>query len=78
MTDAEFHRLTAELFPAPDRDAGARTHTAHREREHTLTALWADAETQAGIRTSAAQGPRLATRHRLLVRPGDHLTDPNG
>jgi phage/plasmid-like protein (TIGR03299 family) len=30
MTDAEFFRMTAELFPAPDRDAAPRTQTAHK------------------------------------------------
>jgi phage/plasmid-like protein (TIGR03299 family) len=53
MTDAEFARMTAELFPAPDRDAAPRTQTAHKNREYILTGLWADAGTQGGIRGTA-------------------------
>jgi uncharacterized protein DUF932 len=51
VTDAEFFRMTAEPFPAPDRAAAPRTHTAHphRKREYILTRLWADADTQAAI-----------------------------
>jgi phage/plasmid-like protein (TIGR03299 family) len=56
MTDAQFHAMTAELFPAPDHDAAPRTQTAHREREYILTRLWADADTQAGIRGTAWAG----------------------
>jgi phage/plasmid-like protein (TIGR03299 family) len=56
MTDAEFHRLIAYLFPAADSDASPRTLTAHRERTQILTALWADAETQSGIRGTAWAG----------------------
>ncbi|MGQ0846514.1 MAG: DUF932 domain-containing protein [Sporichthyaceae bacterium] len=56
MTDAQFHALTAQLFGIPARDAGPRTRNAHRERENTLTALWADAPTQAGIRGTAWAG----------------------
>jgi phage/plasmid-like protein (TIGR03299 family) len=63
MTDAQFHTMTAQLFPAPDRDAGPRAQNAHRERERTLTALWADAHTQAGIRYTAWAGYQAVTEY---------------
>jgi phage/plasmid-like protein (TIGR03299 family) len=56
LTDAEFARMTAQLFPAPDRDAGTRAENAHRERQYILNRLWADADTQAGIRGTAWAG----------------------
>jgi phage/plasmid-like protein (TIGR03299 family) len=63
MTDAEFAALTANLFPAPDRDASPRTVTAHQERERTLTALWADASTQANIRGTRWAGYQAITEY---------------
>jgi len=39
MTDAQFHAMTAELFPAPDRDAAPRTQNATSTR-YILTRLW--------------------------------------
>jgi phage/plasmid-like protein (TIGR03299 family) len=63
MTDAAFHAMTAELFPAPDRDAGPRTRNAHRERETTLMGLWADARTQANIRYTAWAGYQAVTEY---------------
>jgi phage/plasmid-like protein (TIGR03299 family) len=56
MTDAQFHAMTTELFGALDRDAGPRTQTAHKDREYILNRLWADADTQAGIRGTAWAG----------------------
>ncbi|MGQ0466122.1 MAG: DUF932 domain-containing protein [Sporichthyaceae bacterium] len=56
MTDAQFAAMTAELFPAPGRDAGPRAENSHREREHTLMHLWAEAATQANIRGTAWAG----------------------
>jgi len=54
MTDAQFHAMTAELFPAPDRDAAPRTQNAHLDREYILTRLWADADTKPHPRTAWA------------------------
>lgn len=56
MTDAAFADLTANVFGAPDRDAPARTKKAARRRNDTLTRLWADASTQAGVRQTAWAG----------------------
>jgi phage/plasmid-like protein (TIGR03299 family) len=56
MTDAEFARMTAQLFPAPDRDAPVRTQNAHLDRQYILNRLWADADTQAAIRGTAWAG----------------------
>jgi phage/plasmid-like protein (TIGR03299 family) len=78
MTEAEFQRLTAELFPAPDRDAGPRTQTAHKNREYILTRLWADADTQAGIRGTKWAGYQAVAEyidHHSPVRTrGDKAT----
>jgi phage/plasmid-like protein (TIGR03299 family) len=78
MTDAEFFSMTAELFGAPDRYAAPRTQTAHKNREFILTRLWADADTQAGIRGTAWAGYQAVTEyieHHSPVRTrGDKAT----
>jgi hypothetical protein len=56
MTDPQFARMTAELFPAPDRDAPSRTQNAHHDRPFVLMRLWADADTQAAIRGTSWAG----------------------
>lgn len=56
MTDAAFHALTDRVFPAAPADAPQRVKTAERDRAQQLGRLWADADTQAGIRETAWAG----------------------
>jgi hypothetical protein len=72
--------MTARLFPAaaPDRDAPLGTQNAHLDREFILTGLWADADTQAGIRGTAWAGYQAVAEyvdHHSPVRTrGDKVT----
>jgi hypothetical protein len=50
MTDAEFHRLTVDLFGDPTQAETKRSARTLRDRADTLTSLWADASTQKNIR----------------------------
>jgi phage/plasmid-like protein (TIGR03299 family) len=78
MTDAEFARMTADLFGAPERAASPRTQNAHKDREFVLHRLWADAQTQAGIRGTAWAGYQAIAEyvdHHAPVRTrGDKAT----
>lgn len=56
MTDAAFADLTATVFGTLDREASTRAKRAERRRTDTLTRLWADAGTQAGVRQTAWAG----------------------
>jgi hypothetical protein len=63
MTDAQFHAMTDELFPAPGRDAGSRAQNAHLDRKYILTRLWNDADTQAGIRGTQWAGYQVIAEY---------------
>lgn len=56
MTDAAFAELTATVFGTVGRDATPRAKRAARRRTDALTGLWADANTQAGVRHTAWAG----------------------
>lgn len=56
MTDAAFAELTATVFGTVGRDATPRAKRAERRRTDALTGLWADANTQAGVRHTAWAG----------------------
>lgn len=56
MTDAAFAELTATVFGTVGRDASPRAKRAARRRTDALTGLWADANTQAGVRHTAWAG----------------------
>jgi hypothetical protein len=71
-------RRPQSRFPAPERDAGPRAQNAHQDREYILTRLWADADTQAGIRGTAWAGYQAVAEyidHHSPVRTrGDKAT----
>mgnify|MGYP002653924401 CR=1 FL=1 len=56
MTDAAFAELTATVFGTVGRDASPRAKRAEHRRTDALTGLWADANTQAGVRHTAWAG----------------------
>jgi hypothetical protein len=78
MTDAEFARMTAQLFPAPDRDAPARTHNAHLDRQYILNRLVGRRRHQAAIRGTKWAGYQAVAEyidHHSPVRTrGDKAT----
>lgn len=63
MTEAAFDDLISRVFGSTNADAPARTRKAESQRRRTLTALFADAETQANIRGSAWAGYQAVTEY---------------
>lgn len=56
MTDAQFHALVSDVFGPTATDAPPRLKAVERARSESLSHLWADAQTQAGIRGTAWAG----------------------
>ena len=67
MTDAAFDSLVCEVFGQSAADAPKRAQQADRARRHTLSHLFHDAETQAGIRGTAWAG------YQAVVEYVDHF-----
>ncbi len=63
MTDAAFDSLITRVFGAANADAPTRTAKAEAKRRRTLTALFANADTQANIRGSAWAGYQAVTEY---------------
>lgn len=77
MTDAEFHRLTVDLFGDPAEAETKRATTTMRDRADTLTSLWADASTQQNIRGTRWAGLQAVVEyvdHFAPVRGRDKAT----
>lgn len=63
LTDAAFDGLVSQVFGPADRDAPVRARNAEAQRRRTLFVLFADAETQAGIRGTAWAGYQAVTEY---------------
>jgi phage/plasmid-like protein (TIGR03299 family) len=73
LTDAEFNEIVEQLWPAPDRDAPARTTNNHRRRSSHLHYLFTDAPTQQVIRGTAWAGLQAISEYLDHVAPAkDH------
>ncbi|WP_114908020.1 DUF932 domain-containing protein [Ornithinimicrobium murale] len=62
-TEAQFQAIIGQVFGATDRDASKRAKNAERDRQATLSALWHDANTQEGIRSTAWAAYQVVTEY---------------
>lgn len=77
MTEAQFQEIVAGLFPAPEEDAGVRTHNNHAQKIETITGLW-HADTQKEIAFTRWAGYNALTEfsdHYTRVQAGKDATD---
>ena len=63
ITDARFDALVTDLFGSTGPDDSPRTQAADHRRRDTLTWLWKDADTLAGIRGTAWAGYQAITEY---------------
>jgi len=76
MTDAAFHELVRATFGVAANDAPARTRNASQRRWETLSHLFHDADTQAGIRGTAWAGYQAVVEYVDHYAPVRAKTDP--
>lgn len=77
LTEAKFQEIVAGLFPAPDPDAGVRTHNNYAKKIETITGLW-HADTQKEIAFTRWAGYNALTEfsdHYTRVQAGKDATD---
>jgi phage/plasmid-like protein (TIGR03299 family) len=63
LTDREFARICAQLWPAPDPGDPPRSHTLHARRTATLRFLFDEADTTKAIRGTAWAGYQAVTEY---------------